>query len=134
MPLISCARWRWPGRPALARPPCWRRRCSPPARGRPGPAAGPMVGDSSPEAKARGHSVELNFANFEYLGDRYAVIDCPGAVDCVAEGDFALPAVDLAIVVAAPDPAKAILIQPTLKELERLGVPRLIFVNRVEQA
>ena len=97
-------------------------------------AAGPMVGDSSPEAKARGHSVELNFASFDYLDDSYAVIDCPGAVDFAAESDFALPAVDLAVVVAPPDPAKAILLQPTLKELERLGVPRLIFVNRMDQA
>ena len=96
--------------------------------------AGDMVGDSSPEAKARGHSVELNFAGFEYLGDRYAVIDCPGAVDFAADGDFALPAADLAIVVADPDPAKAVLLQPTLKELERLAVPHLIFVNKIDQA
>jgi elongation factor G len=95
---------------------------------------GAMVGDSSPEAKARGHSVELNIAGFEFLDDHYAVIDCPGAVDFAAESDFALPAVDLAVVVAAPDAAKAILLQPTLKELERLGVPRIIFVNKIDQA
>jgi elongation factor G len=95
---------------------------------------GAGVGDSSPEAKARGHSVELNFAGFEFLDDRYAVIDCPGAVDFASEGDFVLPAVDLAVVVAAPDPAKAILLQPALKELERLRVPRLIFVNKMDQA
>ena len=34
-----------------------------------------VVGDSSPEARARGHSVELNLAGFDFLGDRYAVID-----------------------------------------------------------
>jgi elongation factor G len=78
--------------------------------------------------------VELNFAGFDYLDDRYALIDCPGAVDFAADGDFALPAVDLAVVVAAPDPAKAILLQPTLKALEQHGVPRLIFVNRMDQA
>jgi elongation factor G len=96
-------------------------------------SGGGTVGDSSPEAKARGHSVELNFAGFDYMDDAYAVIDCPGAVDCAAEGDFALPAVDLAVVVAAPDSAKAILLQPTLKELERLNIPHLIFVNRMDQ-
>src|SRR4051812_23815002 len=36
------------------------------------------VGDSSPEARARGHSVELNLAGFEFMGDRYVVVDCPG--------------------------------------------------------
>ncbi|HEX4197125.1 MAG TPA: elongation factor G [Caulobacteraceae bacterium] len=96
--------------------------------------AGGSVGDASPEARARGHSVELNFAGFEYLDDRYAVIDCPGAVDFAAEGDLALPAVDLAVVVASPDPARAILLQPVLNQLERLGVARLIFVNRMDQA
>ncbi len=92
------------------------------------------VGDSSPEARARGHSVELTVAGLDYLGDRYALIDCPGAVDFAAEGDLALPAVDLAVVVAEPDPAKAILLQPVLKALEALGVPRLLFVNKMEQA
>jgi elongation factor G len=104
------------------------------ARTQRGAGGGGGVGDSSPEARARGHSVELNLAGFEYLGDQYSVIDCPGAVDFAAEGDFALPAVDLAIVVADPEPAKAILLQPVLKELERLGVPRLLFVNKMDQA
>ena len=95
---------------------------------------GGTVGDSTPEARARGHSVELNVAGFDHLGDRYVLIDCPGAVDFAAEGDLALPAVDLVIVVAEPDPAKAILAQPVLKELERLGVPRLLFINKMDQA
>lgn len=92
------------------------------------------VGDSSPEAKARGHSVELNLAGFEFMGDRYVVVDCPGSLEFCAEIDKAIPAVDLAIVVAEPDPAKAILVQPALRELERLGVPHALFINKMEQA
>jgi elongation factor G len=92
------------------------------------------VGDSSPEARARGHSVELNLADFEFMGDRYAVIDCPGSLEFCADLDAALPAVDLALVVAEPDPAKAALLQPTLRELERLGVPHALFVNKMDQA
>src|ERR1700740_957012 len=72
---------------------------------------GGTVGDTSPEARARGHSGELNV----------------GAVDFAAESDLALPAVDLAVVVAEPDPAKAVLLQPLLRALEQLGVPRLLF-------
>ena len=93
-----------------------------------------QVGDSSPEAKVRGHSVELNLANFEFMGERYAVIDCPGSVEFSAEADAALAAVDLALIVAEPDPAKAVLLQPALQELERLGVPRALFVNKMDQA
>lgn len=92
------------------------------------------VGDSSPEAKARGHSVELNLAGFDFMGDRYAVIDCPGSLEFCAEIDPALAAVDLAIVVAEPDPAKAVLLQPTLRELERLGVPHVLFINKMDLA
>ena len=92
------------------------------------------VGDTSPEAKARGHSVELNLAGFDFMGDRYVVVDCPGSLEFCAELDAALPAVDLAVVVAEPDPAKAVLLQPTLRELERLGVPHALFINKMDQA
>lgn len=92
------------------------------------------IGDSSPEAKAHGHSVELNFAGFDFMGDRYVVVDCPGSLEFCCEIDKALPAVDLAIVVAEPDPAKALLLQPMLRELERLGVPHALFINKMDQA
>src|SRR6202041_1284150 len=48
------------------------------------------VGDSSPEARARGHSVELNLAGFDFMGDHYAVVDCPGSLELAAEADAAL--------------------------------------------
>ncbi|MGA0600263.1 elongation factor G [Caulobacter sp. KR2-114] len=95
---------------------------------------GDRVGDTSPEAKARGHSVELNLAGFDFMGDRYAVVDCPGALEFSAEADAALAALDFAIVVAEPEAAKAVLLQPMLRELERLGVPRALFVNKMDQA
>jgi elongation factor G len=92
------------------------------------------VGDWTPEARARGHSVELNLAGFDFMGDHYAVVDCPGSVEFSAEADAALRAVDLALVVADPDPQKAVLLQPVLRELERLEVPRALFVNKMDQA
>jgi elongation factor G len=95
---------------------------------------GDKVGDSSPEARARGHSVELNLASFDFMGDRYSVVDCPGSLEFCADIDAALPAVDLAVVVAEPEPGKAALLQPTLRELERLGVPHALFINKMDQA
>ena len=97
-------------------------------------AGGDKVGDSSPEARARGHSVEINLAGFDFMGDHYAVVDCPGSMEFFAEADASLPALDLVLVVTEPDPAKAVLIQPMLRELERLGVPRAVFVNKMDQA
>ncbi len=96
--------------------------------------AGQTVGDHSPEARARTQSVEMSIASFPHDGDRYALIDLPGSCEFQGEQDYVLSAVDLAIVVCDPDPDKAVLLQPTLIELDRLGVPRLFFVNKMDQA
>ena len=40
-------------------------------------ANGSSIGDSSPEARQRGGSTELNLYNFEYLGDEFAILDVP---------------------------------------------------------
>ncbi|MGH6993257.1 MAG: elongation factor G, partial [Caulobacteraceae bacterium] len=101
---------------------------------RAGGGAAEKIGDSSPEAKARGHSVEINLAGFEFLGDRYAVVDCPGSLELVAEADAVFPAMDLAVVVTDPEADKAALAQPVMRELEELAVPRAIFVNKIDQA
>ena len=92
------------------------------------------IGDTSPEAKAAGQTVELNLAGFEFMDDRYAVIDCPGSVEFACEMDCGLPAADLALVVIDPDPERAALLQPYLREVEQLGVPHAIFVNKIDQA
>lgn len=96
--------------------------------------AGATIGDSSPEARARQQSVELNVATFAFMDDRYTLLDCPGSVEFVADVDSALPGADLAVVVADSDPDKAVLLQPILHQLDALGIPRMIFVNKVDQA
>jgi elongation factor G len=101
---------------------------------RQGDVATASIGDASPEARQRGQSVELNIAGFDFMGDRYAIIDCPGSTEFAAVEDLALPAVDLVVVVADPHPGRAPLLQPVFKELERLGVPRAVFVNKIDQA
>ncbi|WP_332766314.1 elongation factor G [Phenylobacterium sp.] len=101
---------------------------------RQGEVGASSVGDATPEARARGQSVELNLAGFEFMGDRYAVVDCPGSTEFAAAEDLVLPAVDLVVVVADPHPGRAALLQPIFKELERLGVPRAVFVNKIDQA
>src|SRR3569623_1984390 len=95
---------------------------------------GEMVGEASPEARARGHSVELNLAGLDFMGDHYQVVDCPGSLEFCADVDRALPAIDLAVVVAEPDPAKAALLLPSLRELVWLGVLRALFINMRDQA
>ncbi len=97
-------------------------------------AAGNTVGDSSAEARAREGSTELNLMSLTFMGDRYALADSPGSVGFAADGALAIAAADLAVVVVDPEPERTHLAEPALRELERLGVPHLIFVNKIDQA
>jgi elongation factor G len=96
--------------------------------------AGTSVGDSSPEARSRGGSTELNLMHFDFLGDRFALLDTPGSIGFAADGALAAAAADLALVVVDPEPDRAILAEPALRQLESLGIPHLIFVNKIDQA
>jgi elongation factor G len=81
-----------------------------------------------------GQSTETQFTAIDYMGDHYALIDAPGAVDFLADADYALPGADLAIIVADSDPDKAGLLQPFLKAIEDYKVPHLLFINKIDQA
>jgi elongation factor G len=97
-------------------------------------ANGSSIGDSSPESRSRGGSTELNLYNFQYLGEEFAILDVPGSIGFAADGARALAIADVAIVVVDPDPARAPLAAPALRALDELGIPHLIFVNRIDQA
>ena len=92
------------------------------------------VGDTSPEARARGGSTELNLMSFDYMDDRFVLTDCPGSVGFAADGALGIAASDLALVVVDPDADRALLAEPTLRKLEALGIPHMIFVNKIDQA
>ncbi|HVF37461.1 MAG TPA: elongation factor G [Sphingomicrobium sp.] len=97
-------------------------------------AGGNSIGDSSAEARQRGGSTETNLYNFTYLGDKYAIVDAPGSIGFSADAARGIAAADVAIVVVDPDPARAALAAPALRTLDELGIPHLIYVNRIDQA
>ncbi|HWH23235.1 MAG TPA: elongation factor G, partial [Allosphingosinicella sp.] len=47
---------------------------------------GTSIGDASPEARARHGSTELNLMRFEFLGENYSLLDCPGSLSFAADG------------------------------------------------
>jgi elongation factor G len=92
------------------------------------------VGDASPEARAHQMSVEVNIAETEFMGDRLTILDCPGSIEFAFEAEGVLAGVDLAVVVAEADEKKIPALQVIMKTLEDKGVPRVLFLNKVDKA
>src|SRR5437868_11496622 len=96
--------------------------------------AGTTVGDSSKESRHHKMSVELTVATTTFMGDSYTFIDCPGSVEFSHDMRAALPAVDAAIVVCESDEKKIPQLQLLMRELEDLGIPRFLFINKIDKA
>ncbi|UGV25459.1 elongation factor G [Rhodopseudomonas boonkerdii] len=96
--------------------------------------AGTTVGDASAEARAHKMGVGLTSVTTSFMGDHYTFIDCPGSVEFVQDMRAALPAVDAAVVVCEADERKLPQLQLILRELEDLGIPRFLFLNKIDRA
>ncbi|MGO4839194.1 GTP-binding protein, partial [Rhizobiaceae sp. 2RAB30] len=96
-------------------------------------SAGGTVGDYSAEARAHAMSVEATVATTEFMGDSLTFIDCPGSIEFSFEAEPVLAACDLAVVVAEADEKKIPALQLILRKLDELGVPRLLFLNKVDK-
>lgn len=92
------------------------------------------IADASPEAREHGISVEPNVAEIEFLGDKFTLLDCPGSVEFRYDASCALAACDAAVVVCEPDEKKLPALQSVLREVEEAGVPRFLFLNKIEKS
>lgn len=79
-------------------------------------------------------SEEMRVAGFDYLGEAWRIIDCPGAIERLQASIDALLAADAAVICVSPDPAEAILAAPYLRAAEASGTPMMLLVNRVDAA
>ncbi|MEQ1714443.1 MAG: GTP-binding protein, partial [Hyphomicrobium sp.] len=95
-------------------------------------AAKNTVGDTSPEAREHAMSVQLNVAEVKFLDDTFTFIDCPGSVEFLHEGALALACCDAAVVVCEPDTKRVPALQMILKRLEDIGLPHLLFLNKID--
>jgi elongation factor G len=96
--------------------------------------AGTSVGDASPEARHHKMGVALSAVTTSFMGDSYTFIDCPGSIEFAHDMRAALPAVDAAVVVCEADEKKLPQLQIILRELEELGIPRFLFLNKIDRA
>ena len=95
---------------------------------------GNTIGDSSPEARDRQMSVEVNAATAEYQGVRFTFLDCPGSVEFAQETYNALIGVDAAIIVCEPVADRTLTLAPLFKFLDDWEIPHLVFINKIDRA
>jgi elongation factor G len=96
-------------------------------------ASGNTVSDYSPEARAHAMSVEANVATTQFMGESLTFIDCPGSIEFAFESDPVLAACDIAVVVAEADEKKIPALQLIMRKLDDLGVPRILFLNKIDK-
>lgn len=95
---------------------------------------GTTVADASAEARQFKMSVEGSVATTSFMGETFTFIDCPGSVDFLYEMRNIVPAVDAAVVVCEADEKKVPALGVILRELEDRGIPRLLFINKIDKA
>ena len=96
-------------------------------------SSGNTVGDHSAEARNHAMSVEATVATAEFMGDTLTFVDCPGSVEFAFEAEPVLAACDLAVVVAEADEKKIPALQLIMRRLDELGVPRILFLNKIDK-
>ena len=84
------------------------------------------------EHRARAMTTEMTLGHCSFLGDPWALIDCPGSVEFACETAAALSVVDLAVIVCEAAPDRALTLAPLFKILEDRGIPHLLFVNKID--
>lgn len=95
---------------------------------------GSSLGDSSPEARARQMTTEPNFAHCQYLDETWSFIDCPGSIELAQDVHAALMGADVAVIVAPPEPERALILGPIFRFLDEHRIPHILFVNRMDKA
>ena len=84
------------------------------------------------DPRHRAMSTDVRLGHTSYLGDAWAILDCPGSVEFAHDTACAVRVVDMAVVVCEPSPVRAPTVGPILKMLQDEGIPHLIFVNKVD--
>jgi elongation factor G len=95
---------------------------------------GNTIGDSTPEARGRQMSTEINVARATYLDDIWTFLDCPGSVELTWEAQNAMLAADVAVVVCEPEIERALTLGPIFKFLDDHQIPHMVFVNKLDTA
>jgi elongation factor G len=94
---------------------------------------GSTVCDFDPEEQKRGLSLSLALAPFEWNDHKINLIDCPGYADFVGDVHAALRVADLAVFVVSAVEGVEVQTYACWKIAAELGVPRMVFVNKLDR-
>jgi elongation factor G len=94
---------------------------------------GTTTADFDPEEVKRHISVSVSLAPFEWEGHKINLLDCPGYADFASDAVAALRVADLAVFVVSAVEGVEVQTEMMWKVAAGLGVPRLIFVNKLDR-
>ncbi len=94
---------------------------------------GTTVCDHDPEEQARGFSLSLAVAPFEWKGHKVNLIDTPGYADFVGDAHAALRVADLAVFVVSAVEGVQVQTEVLWRAAADLGLPRMVFVNKLDR-
>ena len=89
--------------------------------------------DHDPEERARHQSLSLSMASFDWRDHKVNLIDTPGYTDFVGEAVNGMHAADLAVFVVDGVSGVQAQDQVLWRHAERLGLPRMVFVNGLDR-
>ena len=95
--------------------------------------AGNTVTDYDPEEHERTMSVTMAMAPFEWQGHKINLIDTPGYADFAGDLHAALRVTDLAVFVVSAVDGVEVQTAYAWRIAEELGVPRMIFINKLDK-
>ncbi len=94
---------------------------------------GTTVCDFTPEEHKRGLSLSLAVAPFDWRGHRVNLIDAPGYADFMGDVAAALRVADLAVFVVSAVDGVQVQTEAAWRMAADLGIPRLVFVNKLDR-
>ncbi|MCM8763318.1 MAG: elongation factor G [Candidatus Omnitrophica bacterium] len=96
-------------------------------------AEGTTISDYSSDEIERKISINSSFLYCDYKGNRIQMIDSPGYLDFFGEVISGVRAVDAAVLVVDAVSGVEVGTEKCWELLEELGLPRLIFVNKIDK-
>ena len=94
---------------------------------------GTTVTDFDPDEVKRQISISLSLAPFEWHDHKINLLDAPGYADFVGDLEAGMRAADAAIIVVSAVDGVQVQAQAAWDVAERIGLPRAIFVNKLDR-